>query len=379
MLREQLKQLLQEGFYAVKDLFHRLWMSIHGWHEEDGPIRRKKHRRKTAFYFGTAEGGRNMHLLRVVFSVCVVGMLIFSAVNLIDYGLDYMNAKKNAAALRELYYQDDGQEEDQPTAEPAAETIAEPTATPYSEPAADQTGTVVQASQPTAKPVTASTTKTRLEPVSYPGNPHLKVSGDFERLRRQNSDIVGWLKIDGMIDEVVVQRDNSYYLRRDYRGYHNTNGAIFMDEHCDLSTRPYIYALYGHNMKSGLMFGNLRNYENLSFYKNNPFITFDTAYEPGRYVIFATGVVSTDASDWNYLNLSWLFSTSVDYRTKGISQLKRFSVFNSGIQVLADDQLLILITCVGDEEDRRVVAARRIRDNETEQSLMQTVRVTQMY
>ena len=31
-----------------------------------------------------------------------------------------------------------------------------------------------------------------------------------------------------MLDEAVVQRDNSYYLNRDYRGYHNANGAIFL-------------------------------------------------------------------------------------------------------------------------------------------------------
>lgn len=59
------------------------------------------------------------------------------------------------------------------------------------------------------------------------------------------------------------------------------NGAIFLDESCDLSTRPYTLMLYGHNMKSGAMFGNLRNYENLTYYKNNPFIKFDTAYEDG--------------------------------------------------------------------------------------------------
>lgn len=381
MLREQLKQLLQEWFYALRDLFHRLWMSLHGWHEEEAPILRKKHRRKTNFYFGAPEDSRNKQLLRMLCGICLIVMLVFSVVNLVDYGLDYMRAKNNAAALRELYYQGDKQAEEDPgaTAVSTAEPTAEPTAVPTPEPLDELTNTDLLAQQSFELPEASPTPRTRLEKVNYPGNPHRLVSSDFQRLRRQNSDIVGWLKIEGVIDEVVVQRDNSYYLRRDYRGYHNTNGAIFMDENCDLHTRPYTYILYGHNMKSGLMFGNLRNYENLSFYKNNPFITFDTAYEPGRYVIFAAGTVSTDPSHWRYLSLSWLFSSSVEYRAKGISQLKRFSVFTSGIQVLPDDQILLLITCVGDEDDRRMVAARRIREGETEQSLLQAVRATQVY
>lgn len=57
----------------------------------------------------------------------------------------------------------------------------------------------------------------------------------------------------------MVQRDNTYYLNRDYLGYHNDNGAIFLDMGCDLTGNPKALILYGHNMKTGAMFGNLRN------------------------------------------------------------------------------------------------------------------------
>lgn len=375
MLCEQMKVLLQEWLCELQDMLHRLWMRLPGWDGAEAPIQRKRRRRKTHFHFGPRENSQNTQLLRMLCGVFLVGVFVFSMVKLVSYGLDYVEARKNAADLRALYYQGNEQEEEPlPTAtpEPITEHTAAPTAAPTAEPASAE----ILAQQPDTVPDALPTPPARLKEVNYPGNPYRIVSSDFQRLRRQNADIVGWLKIEDLIDEVVVQRDNSYYLHRDYRGYHNVNGAIFLDENCDLRTRPYTYLLYGHNMKSGLMFGNLRNYENLSFYKKNPFITFDTAYEDGRYVIFAAATVSTDPSNWRYLNVSWLLSSSVNYRSKAINQLKRFSVLSSSIEVLPEDQILLLVTCVGEQEDRRVVAARRVRDNESEQALMQAVKVT---
>ena len=56
-------------------------------------------------------------------------------------------------------------------------------------------------------------------------------------------------------------------------------------------------------MKTGAMFGNLRNYENASFYHKNPFISFDSMYEKGRYVIFAVTNISIEKKDSHYMDL----------------------------------------------------------------------------
>lgn len=184
------------------------------------------------------------------------------------------------------------------------------------------------------------------------------------------------MTIDGLLDEAVVQRDNEYYLDRDFRGYHNVNGALFLEQTCDLSMRPYTYLIYGHNMKSGLMFGSLRNYEDITFYRNNPFITFDTIYENGRYVIFAVATISIDSTHWRFVNLTKLHSTIISYRQKEITNLIWRSKYNCKIDVQPQDQLLLLITCVDDETDRRVIAARRIREDETEEELQRLVKKT---
>ena len=184
------------------------------------------------------------------------------------------------------------------------------------------------------------------------------------------------MKDDKMLDEAVVQRDNVYYLDHDALGKQNVNGALFLDSGISLKTRPYTYIIYGHNMKSGAMFGNLRNYENRTFYHNDPFITFDMMYETGRYVIFAAGSVSVEERGRNYVDFYALRSANVPERQAAIEALIAASVHTYPIDVQVDDQLLVLVTCVEKDEYRRVVAARRIREGEDEATLKNLVNMS---
>lgn len=209
--------------------------------------------------------------------------------------------------------------------------------------------------------------------VPYPLNKYANVNNRFRKLQQQNKDIIGWLTIQNVVDEGVVQRDNEYYLRRDYKGYHNQNGSIFMDENVELKNRPYTITLYGHNMKNGAMFGFMHNYEHVNFYHEHPFVQFDTAYEDGRYVIFSIGVISTKEYDADYLNLSKLNSFTAAWRQEAIRTLQLRSLYTTTVDVAPDDQILLLMTCAQDDTDRWVIAARRIRDGEAEKQLAERV------
>ena len=293
--------------------------------------------------------------IRRLATLAVSAILLLSAVKLASYGLDYINMRRASDALRQIYY------------EQAEASAAIPTAQ-----AAPTPATAIWTAA-TATPEISPTPATVLQAIPYPDNPHCVISSRFQKIRRQNSDIIGWLTIAGMLDEAVVQRDNEYYMNRDYRGYHNVNGAIFLEQTCNLSTRPYTLMLYGHNMKTGAMFGSLRNYENLHYYRSNPFITFDTIYEDGRYVIFAVGTISTRTTYAAYVDFNKLNSAQLSLRQEALDALLRCSVYRTGLSVTPEDQLLLLITCAADDEDRRVIAARRIRPDETEQELQEIV------
>lgn len=359
--------LLDRIRWALRTRLHRLRVRMSG--PDAATVDRGHAYKRIRWYVYNPAYDRGRRQLIHIMGAVLMTIFVFSAVQLIGYGVDYASAKLASDELRHAYYDPDEMavSTDVPQDTPVPEVTLAPGIAQATE-AVTQEVTAV----PTSAPVQ------RLEPVKYPNNPYRITSERFQKLKRQNNDIVGWLSIEGMIDEAVVQRDNEYYLNRDYRGYHNVNGAIFLDENCDLRTRPYTLMLYGHNMKSGLMFGGLRNYENPTYYHNNPFITFDTAYEDGRYVVFSVATISLDPANWRFVNLSWLISSSASLRSKAISSLNRFSVYKNGIDVQPEDQLLLLVTCVDEQTDRRIITARRIRDDETEESLHKQVRTIRL-
>lgn len=312
-------------------------------------------------------------ILKTAMLVVCGSVFVISLSKLIDYGHDYIQKKHAAAALRAVYYE----EEDEPQQEEWIQLTPQPI--PVTPEPVQNTSMVYElefenAPEPEIRTQAPSPTpQTVLAKKYYPDNPEAVVSSKFEKIRRQNKDIVGWLTIDGLLDEAVVQRDNDYYLRRDYRGYHNENGSLFLEETCSLKTRPYTLMIYGHNMKSGLMFGCLRNYERLSFYRQNPFITFDTAYEKGKYVIFSIADMMFADGYQDTAMLAQINSNSIERRQKAIDLIKSRAKFVSSVDVQPDDQIMMLITCLGDGDARRILFARRVRDGEDEEMLCRQV------
>ncbi len=291
---------------------------------------------------------------------CMI-LFIFCGIQLLAYFADAWKTQQASDTMRSLYHADW-----EPSKMPETTISVTPAITPAP--------TVTPAPAVTAAP--SATPSLWLDAIPYPDGSADAAGSRFTQLRQQNKDIIGWLSIEGMLDEPVVQADNVTYLNRDALGNHNVNGAIFLDEICDLTTRPYTLFLYGHNMKTGLMFGCLRNYENLTYYKNNPFITFDTVYETGQYVIFAVGKVSIDPASFFYVDFTGLNSLELVQREAALQVLMQRSMYRCTVDVQPQDQLLLLVTCVGEDDERRVVAARRLREGETEDDVLELVKKT---
>lgn len=76
-------------------------------------------------------------------------------------------------------------------------------------------------------------------------------SVDFETLRENGPDIIGWLSLpDTVLNYPVTQTDNNeYYLNHLYDGTYNKVGCLFADyeNRADFSDRNTI--IYGHNMR----------------------------------------------------------------------------------------------------------------------------------
>lgn len=89
---------------------------------------------------------------------------------------------------------------------------------------------------------------------------------DFEKLRAINPDICGWIYVpDTKIDyPVLTGETDEEYLSLDYQGKKAENGAVFTFAGADLENDGHI-CIFGHNLISGQMFGELKNYRNRDF------------------------------------------------------------------------------------------------------------------
>ena len=232
--------------------------------------------------------------------------------------------------------------------------------------------TAMPAPAETTAPEEAPAVSAVLPEVAYPNGYNLVPR--IQELRKKSEYIIGWITMDDL-DEPVVLKDNKFFLNHDAAGKRNSNGAIFMEEGTHLLTRPYTITLYGHNMKSGNMFGRLKKYKESGYFYKHRIITFDTLYEDGQYAVFAVMEMDTTPGTARWYDLWSLAADSYAEREEAIRTLERRSVISSALDVQADEQILLLVTCLDGDTERLVVAARRLREGETENNLI--IRINQ--
>ena len=194
----------------------------------------------------------------------------------------------------------------------------------------------------------------------------------FESLLKQNRDIRAWMKIDGTnINNPVYQTDNNeFYVDHDMNKQSSRYGALFIDKAAVIGREKNSQnvVVYGHHMKDGTMFGSLKKYTDISFYKKHPIIDFTTLYKEGQYKVFAVFITNTleehdNGEVFNYRKQSYVDEVAF---LEFINDVKKRSIIDTGVEVLGDDEIITLSTCTYEfEEARLVVMARRIREDET--------------
>ena len=195
----------------------------------------------------------------------------------------------------------------------------------------------------------------------------------FEKLKEQNSDIRAWMKIEGTnINNPVYQaKNNDFYIDHDMEKRSSRYGALFIDKDARIGkeSNSQNVVIYGHHMKDGTMFGPLKKYTDISFYKQHPIIDFTTLYREGKYKVFAVFITNTiEAHDngevFNYRKNNF---ADEEHFLEFIDDVKKRSIINTGVEVLGDDEIITLSTCTYEfEEARLVVMARRVREGETD-------------
>ena len=166
-----------------------------------------------------------------------------------------------------------------------------------------------------------------------------------------NDDIIGHLSIHGTnIDNLVVQYyDNEFYLYRDVFGRYNAAGTLFLDYDNDASNLSRNNIIYGHNMRDGSKFHNVRFYTNRAFFDEHRYIHFTTMHYETVWEIFA--FYDTHIS-FNYIQV--YFPTDESFLAL-VEEMKRRSIHETDVQVDQDDLILTLSTCTNAHPDWRYV------------------------
>lgn len=193
----------------------------------------------------------------------------------------------------------------------------------------------------------------------------------FDELMKNNSDIKAWMKIEGTnINNPVYQTtDNDYYIDHDMNKQQSRYGALFIDKDAIISPsgNNKNVVVYGHHMRDGTMFGTLKKYTDINFYKQHPIIDFTTLYIDADYKVFSVFITNTlpEHDNGNVFNYRLSeFNTDEEF-LNFVAQVQARSIITTGVEVTAEDELLTLSTCTYEFDDARlVVMARKVRDGE---------------
>ena len=188
-----------------------------------------------------------------------------------------------------------------------------------------------------------------------------------EELQKKNSDIIGWIEIEGTnINYPVLQgEDNSFYMNRNYDKEESVYGSLFLDKDYDWKRGSNNLLIYGHNMQDGSMFHDLLNYADKDYYEEHPIIRFTTPEEDAEYEIIAAFRSRVYyKSEKNVFRYYYFINpeTEEEY-DEFVKDAKKASLYDTGKTAEYGDQLITLSTCAYHTEDGRfAVVARKISD-----------------
>jgi sortase B len=206
-----------------------------------------------------------------------------------------------------------------------------------------------------------STTIKSTAPKSDPYWDYIKmplIDVDLNKLKKENPDTVGWLKVEGTnINYPFVQTNNNdYYLTHSFDKKVNYAGWVFMDYRNNATTFDQNTILYAHGRLDTTMFGSLKNILKSNWYNNkdNYVVKLVTASSTSLWQVFSVYKIPTTS---DYLTTN--FANNIDYESF-LNMLKDRSAFNFYTSISTTDKILTLSTCYN-EQEKVVMHAKLIK------------------
>ncbi len=205
---------------------------------------------------------------------------------------------------------------------------------------------------------TENATKEILDNVAIDDDSSDGLNIDFTDLMLQNSNTVGWVKVENTnINYPVVQAsDNDYYLTHSFDNTYNEAGWVFLDYRNDFNNLSKNNIIYAHSRLDQSMFGTLKHTLKSEWYSNSDNHIIKTSSTKYNYTweVFSTYIVDDEVY---YLTTG--FDSNEEYITF-LENLKNRSVNLYNVELSTSDKILTLSTCYGDTQ-KMVLHAKLIK------------------
>ncbi len=249
--------------------------------------------------------------IRILLFLTFLGFILFAAWNLLSIRQAYVVSEKNYQDLANSY----------------AVTVPADTSAKSSGEAPDTEETAVT------------------EPKEY-----APISVDFDALRQEGGEIVGWVYCEDTVINYPVTHhaDNDYYLHRLPNGTYSAGGSIFLECKNQPDFSDWNNVLYGHHMKDRSMFGSLDQYRDQEYADEHPILYLLTPEQD--YKICVIG---------GYTTISTSDSYAIPYDEVGWEELVQKAVENTEFtpQFTAEpgQKLITLSTCSYEFDEARFI------------------------
>lgn len=188
----------------------------------------------------------------------------------------------------------------------------------------------------------------------------------YQDIFDMNPDMAGWLKIpDTRIDYPVMQtkEDEEYYLYRNFYKESDKNGCLVLAAAADIDEPSGNLLIYGHNMKSGEMFGDLDYYKDQTYAAEHADILLYTPDEERAYeimAVFYAKVLYQEEEGFRYYQ--FFGADTEDAFLEFYDEVKTRSLYDTGVTAEFGDEFVTLSTCTNrGKRDRFVIVAKRTK------------------
>jgi len=179
---------------------------------------------------------------------------------------------------------------------------------------------------------------------------------DFDELREINSDVVAWIYCeDTKINyPIVTAPNNEKYLTTLFDGTYGGAGTLFADCSTTDAFHQFNTIVYGHHMKDGSMFNNLKKFKDAAFAEAHPqmeIILPDGKYhmqiyaflnQPADSYVYTPNIADSEAQEY----LDWI-TARASYTVNGVSLGK-------------DDRIVVLSTCAYEYDGARYIVVGKL-------------------